>query len=192
MGQIAPKAELELKVKGPAGTILRRSAADFTAGYHSIPGLAVLLGSPTGTKRVVISRPRPVNSTECQAPTNVCLPAGQVRVKHCLIRIGQPDTKGPAPRDRKGVGEHPVPPTVRSSQRPAGLLHRGSGPTHTVQEGKATARNQDPERRPAQQVPAPREASKFRVLAPRGVARLWAWLHQGRSLAWREAGRGWD
>lgn len=38
MGQIAPKAELELKVKGPAGTILRRSAADFTAGYHSIPG----------------------------------------------------------------------------------------------------------------------------------------------------------
>lgn len=38
MGQIAPKAELELKVKGLAGTILRRSAADFTAGYHSIPG----------------------------------------------------------------------------------------------------------------------------------------------------------
>lgn len=38
MVQTAPKAELELKVKGPTGTMLRRSAADFTAGYHGIPG----------------------------------------------------------------------------------------------------------------------------------------------------------
>lgn len=38
MVQAAPEAEMELKVKGPAGTMLQRSAADFTAGYHSIPG----------------------------------------------------------------------------------------------------------------------------------------------------------
>lgn len=40
--QAAPEAEMELKVKGPAGTMLQRSAADFTAGYHSIPGASHL------------------------------------------------------------------------------------------------------------------------------------------------------
>lgn len=88
MVQAAPKAELELKVR-PRRQDVVGSAADFTAGYHSIP-VACPAPGVSHLNQESGHLQAQAGEQHRMPGSDVYLPAGQGRWKGCLTGIGQP------------------------------------------------------------------------------------------------------